>query len=193
MTHTQTGAARAWTPQMLQEWQNTLSLIRSRLTSDSPAHDAHDVHQNTWLAAHQRLDSYDPTKAPFGPWIRYVALTEIKTYRRKKLTEARRDEEYSDMAHIGITETLTLIEEDIATGIIEEDCDYTRLHHIMGILATIMENPAHLERTLKIVLAFDGNVAAASRALGIAAKTLRDNQANNREIGPSYSSGSGCS
>lgn len=136
------------------------------------------MHQNTWLAAHQRLDSYDPTKGPFGPWIRAVAITEVKTYQRKKLTEAQHDEEYSTLASIGINETLNLIEQDIATGIIDEDGDYTRLHHIMGILTAIMENPAHLERTLKIVLAFDGNVAAASRALGVAQKTLRDNQTN---------------
>lgn len=178
MTHTQTGAARAWTPEMLEEWQNTIYLIRARLTSACPAHDAHDVHQNTWLAAHQRLDSYDPTKGPFGPWIRAVAITEVKTYQRKKLTEAQHDETYSHLATIGISETLSLIEQDIADGIIEEDGNYARLHHIMGILAAIMENPTHLERTLKIVLAFDGNVAAASRALGIAPKTLRDNQAN---------------
>lgn len=72
------------------------------------------------------------------------------------------------IATIGISETLSLIEQDIAEGIIEEDGNYARLHHIMAILAAIMENPSHLERTLKIVLAFDGNVAAASRALGIA-------------------------
>lgn len=99
MTHTQTGAARAWTPEMLEDWQNTIYLIRARLTSACPAHDVHDVHQNTWLAAHQRLDSYDPTKGPFGPWIRAVAVTEVKTYQRKKLTEAQHDETYSHHRH----------------------------------------------------------------------------------------------
>ncbi|MFW0120236.1 RNA polymerase sigma factor [Rothia sp. P5764] len=178
MTYTQTGAARAWTPEMLKEWQNTIYLIRARLTSSCPAHDAHDVHQNTWLAAHQRLDSYDPSKGPFGPWIRSVAITEVKTYQRKKITESQHSEAYNHLANTGVSETLSLVEEDIAKDIIEEDGNYTRLHHVMGILATVMENPAHLERTLKIILAFDGNVAAASRALGIAPKTLRDNQAN---------------
>lgn len=178
MNEIQTGAARAWTAEMLEDWQNTIYLIRARLNSSSPAHDIHDVHQNTWLSAHQRLDSYDPTVGPFGPWIRSVAVTEVKTYQRKKITEHHHDDTYSHLASIGISETLSLIEEDIAAGIVEEEGDYTRLHHIMGILASIMDHPDHLERTLKIVLAFDGNVAAASRALGIAPKTLRDNQAN---------------
>lgn len=177
-TPTSTGAARAWTPQMLTEWQNTLTLITSRLRRVGDEQDAEDVHQNTWLAAHQSLDHYNPATGEFGPWIRGIAAMQVRLHAREKYSRASRQERFSHEAHIGISSTLALIEEDIAEGIIEEAGQYTRLQHVLSILASVIETQEHLTRTLNIILAFDGHISAASKALQVPARTLRENQTN---------------
>lgn len=175
MTEPEKAPVQEWTDQMLEEWRKTLPLIRARLNSDCPAHDAHDVHQNTWLAANARLRSYDASK-PFGPWIRSVAISECKTFYRKTKGQKTHQGAYEQFAAMNLVEALAVIEEDIALSLVDEDGDYERLGHVLNILASILDNPAHLERTLKVVLAFDGNVLAASRALGLPVRTLQNNQ-----------------
>lgn len=45
---------------------------------------AEDVAQATWLRVHRRLDSYDPTKRPFGVWLHTVRVRMCLNYIRSR-------------------------------------------------------------------------------------------------------------
>lgn len=180
MTATQnTGAARAWSPQMLQAWKDTKPLIISRLNrKGGHVQDADDVHQNTWLAAHAALGAYDPTRGDFGAWLRGIASLEVSRHCRSQGLLSRNADRFILNSCTGVAATLLLIEEDIAEGIVEETGDYTHLQQVLTILASVTGSEEHLVRTLNVILAFDGNINAAARTLGCSARTLRDSQAH---------------
>lgn len=164
---------------MLQEWNDTLPLIFARLKSSCVAHDAHDVHQNTWITANAHLESFNPETGCFRSWIRAVARTECLIFMRQQSIKAKQEENLVQQAEAGIgLELLALMEPDMAEEIVNDQGNYARLDQVLSMLMSIMDNPQHLMRTLKIILAFEGNVAAASRVLGVPVKTLRDNQAH---------------
>lgn len=164
-----------WTPDRLEAWQNTHKTIRSVLAKFPYIHDlpgtVEDTHQETFLAAHQSLHTFDETQGEFSAWIRSIAIRCAYTYLRSlKNDENNQAKAYAQAALEGVTAESAL-EALLALTHMEEKLQ--DLAVVLGIAIKALGDIEPITRVLNLILAEEPlSYRSAAEVLGIAEKTL---------------------
>ena len=171
--HTTTSAF--WTPERLETWQGTSKVIYTVLAKFPHIHDlpaaVEDTHQETFLAAHQGLHTFDETKGDFGPWIRSIAVRCAYVHLRNLKSDDRTQAEITaEAALTGLTSESSL-EVLLALSHVEEKLQ--DLAAVLGIAVKALGDVKLITRVLNLILAEEPlSYRATAEVLGIAEKTL---------------------
>lgn len=172
----QTTTSTFWTPERLETWQSSSKVIYTVLAKFPHIHDlpaaVEDTHQETFLAAHQGLHTFDETKGEFGAWIRSIAIKCAYTHLRNlHSTDRIQAEATAEAALTGLTSDSAL-EALLALSHIEEKLQ--DLATVLGIAIKALGDVEPITRVLNLILAEEPlSYRATAEVLGIAEKTLR--------------------
>ena len=120
-------------------------------TGDSQ--DAEDLVQDVFIRVIKAAHSFDPTKASFRTWLYWIARNRCIDIKRKKgrFSFLRLDQQVaidSPDEHLPLDETLSALDEDIESQIIE-----TALHQAIKDCIQVLENEEEREAILLYYLA----------------------------------------
>ena len=164
-----------WTPERLEAWENTSTVIYTVLAKFPHLHDLpgaiEDTRQETFLAAHQGAHTFDETKGNFGPWIRTIAARCAYTYLRNLKNDERTSAQAQEEACLNGLSAESALETLLAMTSTEEKLQ--DLATVLSITAKALGHIDPIARLLNLILAEEPlSYRATAEALGIAEKTL---------------------
>ncbi|WP_326504114.1 sigma-70 family RNA polymerase sigma factor [Rothia nasimurium] len=171
----QTTTSAFWTPERLETWQGTSKVIYTVLAKFPHIHDlpaaVEDTHQETFLAAHQGLHTFDETKGDFGPWIRSIAVRCAYAHLRNLKSDDRTQAEITTEAALTGLTADSALETLLALSHMEEKLQ--DLAAVLGIAVKALGDVELITRVLNLILAEEPlSYRATAEVLGIAEKTL---------------------
>ena len=172
-------ATTGWSQEMTEAWKATRGLIVHTLAGGGCVQDVDDVLQKTWIAANASLGSFDPEKGAFAHWIKGVARKQAlrhmsgEAYRSKAVGAAEAAAASDAVTPYDVTGT------DPGLLVMEQLDAIRRVSQVMVVLRQVVgEVPVLLERSMHLVLDYDGDVPAAARGLEVRQEALRDSHRN---------------
>lgn len=172
-------ATTDWSQEMTEAWKATRGLIVHTLAGGGCVQDVDDVLQKTWIAANASLGSFDPEKGAFAHWIKGVARKQAlrhmsgEAYRSKAVGAAEAAAASDAVTPYDVTGT------DPGLLVMEQLDAIRRVSQVMVVLRQVVgEVPVLLERSMHLVLDYDGDVPAAARGLEVRQEALRDSHRN---------------
>ncbi|MBF0807640.1 sigma-70 family RNA polymerase sigma factor [Rothia nasimurium] len=171
----QTTTSTFWTPERLETWESTSTVIYKVLSKFPHIHDLpgaiEDTHQDAFLVAHQGLHTFDEAQGDFGAWIRSIAVRCAYAHLRNLKSDDRTQAEATvDAALTGLTSDSAL-ETLLALTHMEEKLQ--DLAAVLGIAIKALGDIEPITRVLNLILAEEPlSYRSTAEVLGIAEKTL---------------------
>ncbi|MGV3247041.1 RNA polymerase sigma factor [Rothia sp. 11254D007CT] len=164
-----------WTPERLEAWKNTSKVIYSVLAKFPHISDLHgaieDTHQETFLAAHKGLHTFDEAQGDFGAWIRSIAVRCAYAHLRHLKSDDRTQAEITTEAALTGLTADSALETLLALGHMEEKLQ--DLAAVLGIAVKALGDIEPITRVLNLILTEEPlSYRATAEVLGIAEKTL---------------------
>ncbi|QRZ61783.1 RNA polymerase sigma factor [Rothia sp. ZJ932] len=168
-----TPAHAQWDEDMLTSWQETKGIIASILYRHNKHSETEDVHQDTFLRAHENLHSYNPSKGTFKTWIKTIAyhqaLDHITAARRQAARTATLPETTELAGHNTLETEAFAYEQALIT--------YAELSHIIALLTQALGSPVPVHHTVNLLLTTEThNVATIASELGLSKSALYKTQ-----------------
>lgn len=138
---------------LVKRYQKPLFNLMVRMASNSE--DAHDLTQETFVRAYEKLDRFNPSNR-FFPWLYTIGLNLARDFRRKKRVRESRTEEIRETQ-----QGLCLASNEDQANLAVDRLDY---HRVQEALATLP-----LESREAVILRFheDMSMKDVAKALGI--------------------------
>ena len=164
-----------WTPEMIQAWQNTRSLVRSVLATGGQDQATDDVWQSVWLAANQSIPSFDPKFGRFTHWINGVAWNTAKRHLKSNAQDMNIRSAAADESRSGANSPFDVVAADFTEAFAENADHWEEVASILRCTRAVM-NPVFFDRVMTLYLRHDGCVRDAARQMQVSEPMLRECQ-----------------
>lgn len=169
---------QTWTEEMIQAWKDTRPIIISKLAQARRANEVEDVMSEVWIAAATGLDSFDPERGSFSKWINGIAYNQAARLVR---AEAKQGSTVGDIAHAansGVSTIYDVVAADHAATVDGQVSDWAAVSDVLRMVRAAVSERKLFDRSMRLILECNGDVALAGKQLGVAPAALRDSHRN---------------
>lgn len=132
---------------------------------------AEDIVQETYLAVHSKIDSYDSGRSSFATWIMAIALNQAKTMLGQRAREYKRVQRAFEAAAVNDdVYGVEINQVELAHKTLE---NIERLSSVLNIVRACMSEDYLFERSMLLMREYDGNVELAAAQCGVKPSWLR--------------------
>lgn len=157
------------TEELLAQWKKAFAVARNVLAKAGMADDTADVMQEVWISAEKSVEKFDPELGELGAWIGRIAHHRAADHIDRSVRASR----LQDRVEMNTENDFAVVVEDTAEDFAIREDTHQVLRAVLDITQEAMDNQTAFERTMTLILSFDGDIKRAASALGVSEEALR--------------------
>jgi RNA polymerase sigma factor (sigma-70 family) len=151
-------------------------VIRSMLAPTGLVSDVEDVLQETWISVSKARHTYDPSQGEIRSWVNTIARRRATDHLRKLTRHQAVQNAVEFTAQRPSLGPFNVVEASFADAVDGRLDGMGRIGRVLRMTREAMGGSAAFDRTMRLILFEDEDVAATARKLGVSEAAVRDSR-----------------